>query len=605
MKQRGAGITILSFFVAAVYGSCIFQNDPAEPNSRPVLQSYFPQWTHKTMLMPDSCWFGIEAIDRDGDLLSYRFYAGDSVIGTTDSVMFYAVVLGEYTIEGRASDGSDYVSRTWEVTVSEKPNEPPVIDWWYPEQEHVGCVIGESTEFRFSVEDNDPDACTYAFLVDSQEIVSAHPDLVYRFLENGGHLVRGVVWDGEFGDTVTWHVNVTGDPDTIAPAAITDLAGETCIELATIRLTWTAPGDDGMSGTAAEYVLRTSAYPIVTEEEWEAAEERNGEPVPSPSGTEEVMIVDNLPPASYKYVVVRAADDFANLSPLGNCVRVFVRGPGVDGYVIDFWSGGPVAEVRVASSGVSCVTDERGYFWLQSSWCISSIEARDELIYYSIGAYYDCLTVVASGGINVRLNLYIMRHLDLVNVVDPDPYQGNFLGFFKDITKTDGWAGRPTVHKAWNHYPITVYNPPKVYGDIDMQLAARGAMDEWEAQSGLDLFAEVGTQAGSDVEIVYVDTLVDKHQVATPACNEDGTPAKKVLWIFSGYTGVPISRFSHLIFAHEFGHVLCLDHSRNTGHLMLGLTMPQEHHVTEDEANAVRIIYHAPPVYDYGAILNE
>lgn len=605
MKQRVVFGVLLSLTVTIVIGSCIFQNDPVEPNNPPVLQSYYPQWTYKTMILPDSCYFSITATDPDGDLLDYRFFVGDSVLSMSDSAVFHGFWEGEYSIEGRACDGSDYVFRRWFITVSAQPNLPPVIDWWKPEQANVACVVGDTLEFHFSVKDDKPEALMYTFLVDGNVIFSGYPDLVHRFLENGQYILQGTVWDGEYSDTVTWYLNVTGEPDTIPPSAIVDLVGETGVEPRTIRLTWTAPGDDGTFGTAAIYDLRTSTYPILTEYEWENAGIKPDEPRPSPAGSQEVMIVQNLNPGTYLYASVRAKDDFFNQGSLGNCVRVLVRGAGVDGYVIDLWNNEPVAGIYVSSNGVSDTTNAVGYYWLENLPYFRYFNARDEMVENFIGAYYNSSVLINGYYDNLRLNLYVIRHLDLVNIVGQDPYAGEYLNFFKEMTNTDGWAGGPTVDKTWNHYPITVYNPPKTYGTLDAQLAARVAMEEWESETGLDLFVEVYEQIGSDVEIVYVDTLIDKHQVSTPAYNPDGTPAKKVIWIFSGYTGVPIATHSHLIFVHEFGHILCLEHSRNAGHVMLGYTMPLVHNVTEDEANVVRIIYHAPPIYDYATIIKE
>ena len=51
------------------------------------------------------------------------------------------------------------------------------------------------------------------------------------------------------------------DNDTLAPAAVTDLAVEAAAGRS-VALTWTAPGDDGMFGTASGYDLRYATTPI-------------------------------------------------------------------------------------------------------------------------------------------------------------------------------------------------------------------------------------------------------------------------------------------------------------------------------------------------------
>ena len=59
------------------------------------------------------------------------------------------------------------------------------------------------------------------------------------------------------------------EEDTTPPATITDLAG-VATGASTVTLTWTAPGDDGTEGQAAEFDVRY-AEAALTEATWEAA----------------------------------------------------------------------------------------------------------------------------------------------------------------------------------------------------------------------------------------------------------------------------------------------------------------------------------------------
>jgi len=105
---------------------------------------------------------------------------------------------------------------------------------------------------------------------------------------------------------------------------------------------------------------------------------------------------------------------------------------------------------------------------------------------------------------------------------------------------------------------------------------------------------------------IHYDTLLDvRHHVEITATNPDGTPAKKVIFIYMKGTSVSYYRYADLIFTHEFGHVIGLDHSRNTGHLMVGGTMPNAVHPTTDEIRVVRTIYHIPNFFDYGRVIEE
>ena len=53
----------------------------------------------------------------------------------------------------------------------------------------------------------------------------------------------------------------TPEDDQVAPAAITDLTVVTETDT-NLTLNWTAPGDDGSTGTATSYDLRYSTTPI-------------------------------------------------------------------------------------------------------------------------------------------------------------------------------------------------------------------------------------------------------------------------------------------------------------------------------------------------------
>jgi subtilisin family serine protease len=111
------------------------------------------------------------------------------------------------------------------------------------------------------------------------------------------------------------------DVDDTAPGTITDLHGLPGPGVDEVTLQWTAPGDDGETGTASSYELRYTgidAGPIADETAWEGATQVAAAPAPSPAGSIETMTVGDLAPGSY-YFAVRARDDFLNLSEISNC----------------------------------------------------------------------------------------------------------------------------------------------------------------------------------------------------------------------------------------------------------------------------------------------
>jgi len=114
--------------------------------------------------------------------------------------------------------------------------------------------------------------------------------------------------------------NGDGGPqlDTIPPAAVTDLRQRTPTH-ESIALAWTAPGDDGNSGTADHYEIRHSNSSI-TEENWAAAAPLDTSivPTPKPAGEIETIVVTKLPSNTEYYFALKTIDDKDNVSGLSN-----------------------------------------------------------------------------------------------------------------------------------------------------------------------------------------------------------------------------------------------------------------------------------------------
>ena len=81
--------------------------------------------------------------------------------------------------------------------------------------------------------------------------------------------------------------------DATPPDAVSDLATGT-VTATSVQLSWTAPGDDGATGTATTYDIRYSTSTI-TEGNWASATQANGEPSPQVAGSSESFTVTGLP----------------------------------------------------------------------------------------------------------------------------------------------------------------------------------------------------------------------------------------------------------------------------------------------------------------------
>jgi len=113
--------------------------------------------------------------------------------------------------------------------------------------------------------------------------------------------------------------------DTTPPAAITDL---TCSNptFTSIDLSWTAPGDDGNSGTAASYDIRYSTEPI-SEQNWDSAIQITGEPTPAQAGSSQSMTVSGLTSGTTYYFAIKTSDEASNISRISNVASLTTNVP--------------------------------------------------------------------------------------------------------------------------------------------------------------------------------------------------------------------------------------------------------------------------------------
>ena len=103
------------------------------------------------------------------------------------------------------------------------------------------------------------------------------------------------------------------------PGAVSDLQASNP-GLNSMKLTWTAPFEDGNSGTAVtSYDLRYSTSPI-TELNFTTATQASGEPAPANPGTPQIpdLTVTGLQTNTFYYFALKSLDDVGNLSLISN-----------------------------------------------------------------------------------------------------------------------------------------------------------------------------------------------------------------------------------------------------------------------------------------------
>jgi hypothetical protein len=101
--------------------------------------------------------------------------------------------------------------------------------------------------------------------------------------------------------------------DTVGPASILDLT-PIAISHSRIRLTWTAPGDDGNTGAAAAYEVRRSITPITSNVQCDSASAMAHNLTPKTAGLQETLDINGLSPSTTYYFCVRAYDSDGNRS---------------------------------------------------------------------------------------------------------------------------------------------------------------------------------------------------------------------------------------------------------------------------------------------------
>jgi hypothetical protein len=123
-----------------------------------------------------------------------------------------------------------------------------------------------------------------------------------------------------------------------------------------IEVEWTAPGDDGLTGTAAQYDLRYSTAPI-TSANWSSATQVSGEPAPTAAGTTQSFTVTGLSRQTTYYFGIRVSDEGGNLSALSNVPSATTpdqtRPAAINDLAVGWvWAGGWVAGATRPRAGL-------------------------------------------------------------------------------------------------------------------------------------------------------------------------------------------------------------------------------------------------------------
>lgn len=87
-----------------------------------------------------------------------------------------------------------------------------------------------------------------------------------------------------------------------------------------VTLTWTATGDDSLTGTASQYDVRMSSSAITAANFASATRITSGVPTPAVSGTVQSFVVAGLQPSTTYWFAIKVGDEVPNWSGLSNVV---------------------------------------------------------------------------------------------------------------------------------------------------------------------------------------------------------------------------------------------------------------------------------------------
>jgi uncharacterized repeat protein (TIGR01451 family) len=132
--------------------------------------------------------------------------------------------------------------------------------------------------------------------------------------------------------------------DSTPPDDITDLAAGSPTGNS-INLTWTAPGDDGATGTATAYEIRYATSQINNDTDWNNATVFGSPPVPQAAGTPESVTVTGLSGSTTYFFAIKTVDEVPNQSGLSNSPSAATLAGPVGHWTLDEGAGPTASDV--------------------------------------------------------------------------------------------------------------------------------------------------------------------------------------------------------------------------------------------------------------------
>jgi hypothetical protein len=485
------------------------------------------------------------------------------------------------------------------------PGPDPVISF-SPTAQGQQLTIGDSRQFGASV---DPEGTMAVTWRRGGAVVGTGRQYMYQANAVGRDTLRVRAEAGSASREYFWVLDVAAEPAT-APPQVPGVAVAPGPDPVEVMVTWTRVSGSTYPIVAYEIVMSYAG--VITLDNWAAAIPlAQVAHVGGQVGYSSTFDRTNggLVPGAEAWFAVRARDDRGQLSvSLASRQTRITSEWWIDGRIIDE-RGVPILGAIAATSAPqrNDNTDGDGLFRLGPYRSVDTVTVATT----PPAGYYAFRTGRIASQADIDLDVVLPRRQDLAAECDVQSYGGEFMNWFRHMTRTVAVAGDTASSRLWkwDQWPVRVFLPDSTTASgRDMDEAAREMMALWNDALRLnvgdpDYLVEVATSAAADVYFAWVTDVSSGYGEASlelPAGGVFGDVRPERIRV-EVETGIAANQFFREVCLHELGHVLGLsNHSLEcdgAGHLMvLGAAgnLSLEHPIHPDEVNAVRILRALP-----------
>jgi len=362
--------------------------------------------------------------------------------------------------------------------------------------------------------------------------------------------------------------------DMTPPAAVKDLSITYDPSTETAELTWSAPRDPGASPRVARYEIRYSySLPL----NMDIALRIDDPPIPGVPGHVESVEIANPQRGRDLYAVVRSYDDAGNPSPVSGIAHRYVDGHQFSGQCIDAWSGLPLSglDATVTSRRVTrLATDAAGRFQLDSvaGGAVNvSIRGTGATVFHTINHAFE---------MNDDVSI-------LYKMIEYHPTDLSFDSILQTFLVAINFNATGPIFRKWRTVPVPVYIPTYTSSlGTNYDSLAVAAVEYWETSTGVDLFELVDSIPEVGVEMRFLpQSAMGIYNGRTERTNDSNNyPFHDTVKIVNSYA--PTSNL-FLVFVHELGHTIRLEHLPHPRYIMYASTLPSK--ISDDEVLVVQL----------------